>query len=97
MALTNCTISSGELSRTAGAAIGSENVRLTITPKAGYVVSASNFSNNSGSIPGVIAINISNSGTAGTVGNLVYVDVDLDDSYVMPSSNTDITLSLIHI
>ena len=94
MALTNCTISSGELNRTAGAAIGSENVRLTITPKAGYVVSASNFSNNSGSIPGVIAINISNSGTAGTVGNLVYVDVDLDNAYVMPSSNTDITIDI---
>lgn len=94
MALTNCTINSGELSRTAGQAIGSENIRLTITPNAGYVVSASNFSNNSGSIPGVIAINISNSGTAGAIGNLVYVDVDLDNSYIMPSTNTDITIDI---
>lgn len=94
MALTNCTINSGELSRTAGQAIGSENIRLTITPNTGYVVSASNFSNNSGSIPGVIAINISDSGTAGTPNNLVYVDVDLDNSYIMPSANTNITIDI---
>lgn len=94
MALTNCTISSSELNKVAGQAIGSDNARLIITPNDGYVVDAEEFVDNSGVIPGVLSINISNSIGANIVGNVVYVDIDLDNNYIMPSSNTDITIDI---
>lgn len=94
MALTNCTISSSELNKVAGQAIGSDNARLIITPNDGYVVDAEEFVDNSGVIPGVLSINISNSVGANIVGNVVYVDIDLDDNYIMPSSNTDIIIDI---
>ena len=94
MALTNCSISTASLSKTGGAAIGSQNAQLIITPNEGYVVSASNFTNNTGSITGVSNITLSDSTSAGAVGNTVLVSVDLDDSYVMPSANTTLTINI---
>ena len=94
MALTNCTINSDSLIKTGGSAIGSENARLIITPNSGYVVSASNFTVDSASITGVSSISLSDSASAGIVGNTVLVDVDLDNTYVMPSENTIITIDV---
>lgn len=94
MALTNCTINSSSLSKTGGDAIGSENTQLVISPNPGYVVSASNFTDNSGVVSGINSITLSDSSTAGTIGNTVVVDVDLDDAYVMPSGDTTITIDI---
>ena len=46
MALTNCTISSLTITSNVNEAIGSNTGTMTITPDSGYVVSASNFTNN---------------------------------------------------
>ena len=94
MGLTNCTINSQSFTKTGGSAIGSDNAQLVITPDTGYVVSASNFTNNTGSITGVSNITLSDSGTPGTIGNTVLVAVDLDDAYVMPSANTALTIDI---
>ena len=94
MALTNCSINTASLTKTGGAAIGSQNAQLIITPDEGYVVSASNFTNNTGSITGVSNITLSDSTSAGAVGNTVIVSVDLDDNYVMPSANTTLTIDI---
>lgn len=94
MALTNCTINSQSFTKTGSSAIGSDNAQLVITPDAGYVVSASNFTNNTGSITGVSNITLSDSGTPGAIGNTVLVAVDLDDAYVMPSANTTLTIDI---
>ena len=94
MALTNCTINSQSFTKTGGSAIGSDNAQLVITPDAGYVVSASNFTNNTGSITGVSSITLSDSSTPGAIGNTVLVDIDLDDTYVMPSANTTLTIDI---
>lgn len=94
MALTNCSINTASLTKTGGASIGSQNAQLIITPNEGYVVSASNFANNTGSITGVSNITLSDSTSAGAVGNTVLVSVDLDDSYVMPSANTTLTIDI---
>ena len=94
MALTNCSINTASLTKTGGAAIGSQNAQLIITPDEGYVVSASNFTNNTGSITGISNITLSDSTSAGAVGNTVIVSVDLDDNYVMPSANTTLTIDI---
>jgi hypothetical protein len=94
MALTNCSINTASLTKTGGAAIGSQNAQLIITPNEGYVISASNFTNNTGSITGVSNITLSDSTSAGAVGNTVLISVDLDDSYVMPSANTTLTIDI---
>ena len=94
MALTNCTINSSSLSKTGGDAIGSENAQLVISPNPGYVVSASNFTNNTGVVSGINSIALSDSSAAGIIGNTVIVDVDLDDAYVMPSGDTTITIDI---
>lgn len=94
MALTNCTITSQSFTKTGGSAIGSENAQLVITPDTGYVVSASNFTNNTGSLSGISSITLSDSGTAGTVGNTVLVAIDLDNTYVMPSADTTLTIDI---
>jgi hypothetical protein len=94
MALTNCTINSQSFAKTGGSAIGSDNAQLVITPNSGYVVSASNFTNNTGSITGVSSITLSDSSTPGTIGNTVLVNVDLDDTYVMPSADTTLTIDI---
>lgn len=94
MALTNCTINSQSFTKTGGSAIGSDNAQLVITPNAGYVVSASNFTNNTGSITGVSNITLSDSSTPGAIGNTVLVAIDLDNTYVMPSANTTLTIDI---
>lgn len=94
MALNNCSINSQSFTKTGGDAIGSDNAQLVITPNSGYVVSASDFTNNTGSIPGVSSITLSDSSTAGSISNTVLINIDLDDAYVMPSNNTDIVVDI---
>lgn len=94
MALNNCSINSQSFTKTGGDAIGSDNAQLIITPNTGYVVSASDFTNNTGSILGVNSITLSDSTTAGVLGNTVLVDIDLDDTYVMPEANKTITIDI---
>ena len=94
MALNNCSINSQSFTKTGGSAIGSNNAQLIITPNAGYVVSASDFTNNTGAIAGISAITLSDSDIAGTIGNTVLVDIDLDDTYIMPSSNTELVIDI---
>lgn len=94
MALNNCSINSQSLTKTGGNAIGSDNVQLVITPNYGYSVSASNFTNDTGSIPGINSITLSDSGTPGDPLNTVLVDVDLDDNYIMPSEDTSIIIDI---
>lgn len=95
MALTNCTITESSLiGKVGGAAIGTDNIQLIITPKPGYVVSAAAFTNNTGSLSGISSISFSNSGTANTLGNTVLVAVDLTDTFVMPSADTTLTIDV---
>ena len=94
MALNNCTITSQSFSKVAGQAIGSDNAQLVITPNEGYVVTASDFTNNSGTVTGIDSITLSNSGTAGAIGNTVLVAVNLTDNYTMPSANTTLTIDI---
>jgi hypothetical protein len=94
MALNNCSINSQSFTKTGGSAIGSNNAQLIITPNTGYVVSASDFTNNTGAIAGISAITLSDSDIAGTIGNTVLVDIDLDDTYIMPSSNTELVIDI---
>ena len=56
MALNNCSITSQSFTKTGGKAIGSDNAQLVITPNAGYVVSVSSFTNNTGSLDGISSI-----------------------------------------
>jgi hypothetical protein len=67
MALNNCTITSQSFTKTGGSAIGSDNAQLIITPDSGYVVSSANFTNNTGVIPGVSSISLSDSNTPGSI------------------------------
>ena len=94
MALTNCTITESSLTKVGGAQIGSDNIQLVITPNSGYVVSATAFTNNTGTLSGISSISFSNSGTANTVGNTVLVAVDLTDTFVMPSADTTLTIDI---
>ena len=94
MALVNCTINSQSLTKTAGAQIGSDNAQLVITPNDGFVVTAGDFTNNTGVLSGVSSISLSDSGTPGTIGNTVLVSVDLDDTFTMPSSDTNIVIDI---
>ena len=82
MALTNCTINSASVTVNAGQAIGGiSNQVLVITPNTGYVVSAADFANNSGSISGISSITLTNSGTAYDANNTVLVTCDLDNNF----------------
>ena len=92
MALTNCTINSASVTVNAGQAIGGiSNQVLVITPNTGYVVSAADFANNSGSISGISSITLTNSGTAYDANNTVLVTCDLDNSF---STNSNATLTI---
>ena len=92
MALTNCTINSASVTVNAGQAIGGiSNQVLVITPNTGYVVSAADFANNSGSISGITSITLTNSGTAYDANNTVLVTCDLDNSF---STNSNATLTI---
>jgi len=93
MALTNCSINTGALTKIGGQAIGSDDINLTITPDQHFSVTASNFS--VGTIPtGVNSITITDNGSAGTFTNTLNVLVNLTDTFTMPSSNTTITIDV---
>ena len=93
MALTNCTINSQALTKIGGQAIGSDNVNLVITPNQHYSVKASNFT--VGSLPtGVDSITLTDTGVPGSFANTINVLVNLTDAFVMPASNTSITVDI---
>ena len=93
MALTNCSINTGALTKIGGQAIGSDNINLTITPNQHHSVTASNFS--VGTIPaGVSSITITDNGSAGSFANTLNVLVNLTDTFTMPSANTTITVDV---
>jgi len=94
MALVNCTINSQSLTKTAGAQIGSDNAQLVITPNDGYVVTAGDFTNNTGVLSGVSSITLSDSGTPGEIGNTILVSVDLEDTFIMPGADTNIVIDI---
>jgi hypothetical protein len=93
MALNNCTINSASVNVTQGQALNNTaNQVLTITPDSGYRVSASDFTNNTGTLPASInSITLSNSSTAYAANNNVLVTVDLKNSFV---ANTNVTLTI---
>ena len=93
MALINCTINSQALTKIGGQAIGSDNVNLVITPNQHYSVKASNFT--VGSLPtGVDSITLTDTGVPGSFANTINVLVNLTDAFVMPASNTSITVDI---
>jgi len=92
MALNNCSINSGTRSTPKNQAIGTlASVVLTIKPDAGYVVSASDFTNNTGSVTGIASVALTNTTTAYATDNKISVTVDLDNSF---SPSGDITLTI---
>tara|TARA_Y100000356_G_scaffold40721_1_gene31682 strand:+ start:1318 stop:3597 length:2280 start_codon:yes stop_codon:yes gene_type:complete len=90
MALNNCTINSASVTVNQGQALGSTASQvLTITPDAGYVVAAADFTNNSGNLSGspISSIAITDSTTTPySDNNLVLVTCDLNNSYVANNS-----------
>lgn len=93
--MANYTISTYTASLIGGAAVADTAV-LTVTPNAGYVVSANDFSigtvtttpiNTSGSV-------FSDTATAGALGNTVECAVDIVDNYTMPTSNTTLDIKI---
>jgi hypothetical protein len=94
MALTNCTITSASLTVTAGQDLGSTPDQvLVITPNTGYVVSAADFTNNSGSVNGITSITLTNSGSAYEASNKVLVTCNVDDNF-STSSNVTLTIDI---
>jgi hypothetical protein len=94
MALTNCTITSASLTVTAGQDLGSTPDQvLVITPNTGYVVSAADFTNNSGSVNGITSITLTNSGNAYEANNTVLVTCNVDDNF-STSSNVTLTIDI---
>jgi len=93
MALNNCTINSASVNVTQGQALGSTASQvLTITPDAGYRVSAADFTDNTGTLHGSInSITLSNSSTAYAANNKVLVTVDLEDTY---QADTNVTVTI---
>jgi len=95
MALINCTINSTSVEVTPSQVLGSgvANQVLTITPNAGFRVSASDFV--SASPPtGVSSIVRSNSGTAYAANNTVLITVDLDNSFNPGTNNHTFTIDI---
>ena len=93
MALTNCTISKGTLTKIGGQNIGADNINLIITPSVHFSVTASNFT--VGTLPtGVDSITITDIGTPGTFTNTLNVLVNLTDSFSMPAADTTITIDV---
>lgn len=87
MALTNCSINQGSIVVGASAAIGStSNIVLTITPNAGYVLSESDFTIATPPT-GISTITKANTATAYAANNTVSITCDLDDSYVVGTSD----------
>ena len=97
MALTNCTINSASVSVAKDTALTSSvaNQVLTITPDIGFVVAASDFTNNTSSSLSspVNSITLTNSTTANALDNTVLVTVDLKDAFV-PTANLTTTIDI---
>ena len=92
MALNNCSIDSGTRSTPKNQAIGTlASVVLSIRPDAGYVVSASDFTNNTGSVTGIASVTLVDTTTAYATDNQISVTVDLDNSF---SPSGDVTLTI---
>ena len=94
MALNNCTITSTSVTVTSNQAVGSTaNQVLVITPDAGYVVAAENFSKQSPPT-GIDTITLSNSGTAYADDNTVLVTCDLTNAYNPGTSSVTLTIDI---
>ena len=94
MALNNCTINSGSASTLKDVAIGSlANIILNIKPDDGYVLSASDFTNNTGSLSGIASIVLSNKTNAYDLDNEIIVTVDLDNTFT-PSSDVNLVIDI---
>ena len=70
------------------------NITLTIAPKFGYVVSASDFSIDTDSLTNISISSKNDSSTAGTVSNTVLFTIAFQ-GYNMPSSDTVIGLAIV--
>ena len=94
MALTNCSINQGSIVVGASAAIGStSNIVLTITPNAGYVLSESDFTIASPPT-GISTITKANTATAYAPNNTVSITCDLDDNFVVGTSDVTLTIDV---
>lgn len=93
MALNNCSIDSQQVTVTKGQALGSTASQvLTITPNAGYVVAADDFSKENPPA-GISTITLADTGTPYADDNKVTVTCDLDNSYVANNS-TDFIIDI---
>ena len=92
--LDTSTVTYTDLTHDAQVGSSLSNSVFTITPNAGFVVSASDFSasgvatDDSNKLQGGVISSITNSGTAGTVGNTVIVTVDILDTLALAQSTT---------
>ena len=94
MALTNCTINSTSTQTPGGQAVGSlASLVLNIKPDNGYVLQASDFTNNTGSITGIASITLANSTTPYADNNEVSVTVDIDNSFT-PSADVSFVIDI---
>ena len=94
MALTNCTINSTSTQTPGGQAVGSlASLVLKIKPDNGYVLQASDFTNNTGSITGIASITLANSTTPYADNNEVSVTVDINNSFT-PSADVDFVIDI---
>ena len=94
MALTNCTISSLTITSNVSEAIGANTGTMTITPNTGYVLSASNFTNNTSVKPEIATISLADSSSAGTVGNTVVVTILFNPGFVMPAAGSNVEIDI---
>ena len=96
MALTNCTLNSGTLVKIGGQAVDNNSatdLTLTITPDQHFSVKASDFT--TGSLPSSIStITFADTDIPGSFENTVSVNIDLNDSYTMPDSDTVVNLNI---
>ena len=67
---------------------------LTITPEAGFVISASDFTANVGSNSNVDSVSFTDTGTAGTLGNTIEATVTLNSGFTMVQFDTTIYVSI---
>ena len=67
---------------------------LTITPEAGFVVSASDFTANVGGNADVDSVSFADTGTAGALGNTIEATVTLASALTMTAFNTTINVSI---
>ncbi len=67
---------------------------LTITPQAGFVISASDFSANVSGNADVDSVSFADTGTAGALGNTVEATVTLANALTMTAASTTINVSI---